>query len=290
MRPCLRKLCVVRPARLGPSRGSWVCVDEDGPRWAPLLSHAAGRRQTSLGTPVPRTPTAGAPTIAVQASQGIQTGAGSPLEEEPRIDANQLLSMTRGGAVGRQAALQARLRRKGGKGMGSRHLAGRLASPADPAPGVACRLGTLKASDEGKARRRCFSGDSAGLAGGILKSHSQEGKQRLGNYKDKVLTRLWRRTSYVSTARWCHHCSSKTPSSYRAQRSSRGAGQGVGRGGQRGARLERHLGGRPQERKIGRAIRLRLMLACLGLRSFGVRSRRLHLPLNDHLRASRTGS
>src|SRR3954466_7792536 len=36
MRPCLRKLRVVRPARLGPSRGSWVYVDEDGPRWAPL--------------------------------------------------------------------------------------------------------------------------------------------------------------------------------------------------------------------------------------------------------------
>ena len=32
----LRKLPVVRPARLGPSRGSWVCVDEDGPCWAPF--------------------------------------------------------------------------------------------------------------------------------------------------------------------------------------------------------------------------------------------------------------
>src|SRR4051812_17374842 len=36
MRPCLRKLRVVRPARLCPSRGSWVCVDEDGPCWAPF--------------------------------------------------------------------------------------------------------------------------------------------------------------------------------------------------------------------------------------------------------------
>ena len=36
MRPCLRKLLVLRPARLGPSRGSWVCVDEDGPCWAPF--------------------------------------------------------------------------------------------------------------------------------------------------------------------------------------------------------------------------------------------------------------
>src|SRR3954471_22990948 len=36
MRPHLRKLRVVHPARLGPSRGSWVCVDEDGPCWAPF--------------------------------------------------------------------------------------------------------------------------------------------------------------------------------------------------------------------------------------------------------------
>src|SRR4051812_39261099 len=36
MRPRLRKLRVVRHARLGPSRGSWVCVDEDGPCWAPF--------------------------------------------------------------------------------------------------------------------------------------------------------------------------------------------------------------------------------------------------------------
>src|SRR3954464_4025160 len=36
MRPCLRKLCVGGPARLGPSRGSWVCVDEDGPCWGPF--------------------------------------------------------------------------------------------------------------------------------------------------------------------------------------------------------------------------------------------------------------
>ena len=46
MWPCLRKLRVVRPARLGPSRGSWVCVDEDGPCWAPprATPQAAGRQ------------------------------------------------------------------------------------------------------------------------------------------------------------------------------------------------------------------------------------------------------
>ena len=39
MRPCLRKLRVVRPTRLGPSRGSWVCVGEDGPCWASFEPH-----------------------------------------------------------------------------------------------------------------------------------------------------------------------------------------------------------------------------------------------------------
>ena len=38
-------------------RSGYGGFGEDGPRWAPLLSHAAGHRQASLGTPVPRTPT-----------------------------------------------------------------------------------------------------------------------------------------------------------------------------------------------------------------------------------------
>ena len=42
--------------------------------------------------------------------------------------------------------------------------------------------------------------------------------------------------------------------------------------------------------KLGRAIRLRLVLACRGLRSFSLRSHGLHLPFNHHLRASLTGS
>src|SRR3954466_4508836 len=41
---------------LAPPKGLGSCVDEVGPCWAPL-SHAAGRRQASLGTPVPITPT-----------------------------------------------------------------------------------------------------------------------------------------------------------------------------------------------------------------------------------------
>ena len=163
--------------------------------------------------------------------------------------------MTRGGASGRLAALQARLRRKGGKGTGSRHLAGRLAFPANPAPGAACRLGALKASNEGKAIGGCFSGDSAGLAGGILKTHNQEGKQRLGNYKDKVLTRLWRCTLYVSTAGWCHHFSSKTPSSCGVRRSPRGTDSGARCEDQRVARMEKHPGGQPQGRQAGRSNR-----------------------------------
>ena len=46
MRPRPRKLRVVRPARLGPSRGSWVCVDEDGPCWPPP---AEPRRRPQAG-------------------------------------------------------------------------------------------------------------------------------------------------------------------------------------------------------------------------------------------------
>ena len=41
---------------LAPREGLECLVDEDGP-YGLLLSHAMGRRQASLGTPVPRTPT-----------------------------------------------------------------------------------------------------------------------------------------------------------------------------------------------------------------------------------------
>ena len=41
---------------LAPREGLGCLVDEDGP-YGLLLSHAMGRRQASLGTPVPRMPT-----------------------------------------------------------------------------------------------------------------------------------------------------------------------------------------------------------------------------------------
>ena len=41
---------------LDPREGLGCLADEDGP-YGLLLSHAVGRRQASLGTPVPKTPT-----------------------------------------------------------------------------------------------------------------------------------------------------------------------------------------------------------------------------------------
>ena len=62
-RPCLRKPPVVRPARLGPSRG-WAAL-------GPQLSHATGRRQVSLGTPIPTTPIAWKPSPSAPWAQGL---------------------------------------------------------------------------------------------------------------------------------------------------------------------------------------------------------------------------
>ena len=75
--------------------------------------------------------------------------------------------------------------------MSSRHPAGGLASPAGPTPGAVCGLAALKSSGGDGARGGRFSGDSAALAEGILKSHRQEEKQHSKNHKDKVLTREW---------------------------------------------------------------------------------------------------
>ena len=52
----MRKLLVVRPVRLGPREGLELVLMKMG-RAGPPLSHAAGRRQASLGTPILRTPT-----------------------------------------------------------------------------------------------------------------------------------------------------------------------------------------------------------------------------------------
>ena len=164
-------------------------------------------------------------------------GLGPLLEEEARIEVIQPPSITRGGALGTLAAPQARPRRRDGKGAGSRRQASVFASPADLAPGAACWLGALKASGGFEAGGGCFPGGFTALAEGILKSHRQEGKQHSRNYKDKVLTHLWRCTSSVSTAGKRRCCSLGTPSSCGAHRSLHGAGRSIGRGDQRRARL-----------------------------------------------------
>ena len=80
---------------------------------------------------------------------------GPLLEEEPKTKAIQTPSMTRGGALGTLAELQARPRRRDNKGVGSRCHRGEHASPPDPAPETACGLWALKASggvEEGGGR------------------------------------------------------------------------------------------------------------------------------------------
>ena len=148
---------------------------------------------------------------------------------------------------------RARSQRKGGKGTGSRHHAGRLTSPAELTSGATRRLGMLKASDGGEAGGSCFLGDSAGLAGGILKSHSQEREQRLRNCKNEVLTHLWRSTSYASTVGRCARCHSKTLSSCGGGRNLCGTGPGTRRAGRREAQMKKRSGSQPQGRQPGRS-------------------------------------
>ena len=128
------------------------------------------------------------------------------------------------------AMFQARPRRRDGEGAGPRRQASEVASPAGLAPGRASWLEALKASGGLEAGRGCFSGDFAALGGGTLRSHYQEGKQHSRNYKDKVLTRLWRYTSSVSMAERHHRYILEIPSSSGARRSSVGAGRSPGRG------------------------------------------------------------
>ena len=98
----------------------------------------------------------------------------SPLEEDPRIEANQPPSTIRGGALGTLAALQARPQKGDGEGTSSRRPAGRLAPPADPAPGAASRLVVLKAGGEGEARGGCLSGGPVALTEGTLGNQPSE--------------------------------------------------------------------------------------------------------------------
>ena len=63
---------------LDPREGLGCLVDEDGP-YGLLLGHAMGRRQASLGTPVPRTPTV-APGPKVRSGLASRRSQGSSLE------------------------------------------------------------------------------------------------------------------------------------------------------------------------------------------------------------------
>ena len=192
---------------------------------------------------------AGTLTITGRAPQGSLAGADPSVEEEPRINFNHLPSMIREGARGRLVTPRARSRRKGGKGTGSRHHAGRLASSAKFASGAARKLGTLKVSNGGGAGGSCFLGDSGGLPGGILRSHSQKGEQWLRNCENEVLTHPWRSTSCASMVRRGVHCNSQTPSSCGERQSPRGTDPGAQHEDQRMARMKKRPGSQPQGRQ-----------------------------------------
>lgn len=176
------------------------------------------------------------------------------------------------------------MRRKGGKGTGSRHPAGQLTSPAELASGATRKLRTLKASNGGEAGGSYFLGDSAGLAGGILKGRNQEGDQRLRNYKKEVLSHIWRNTSNASTVGRGTHCHSKTPSSCGGRRSPRGIDPGAQHAGRRETHMEKHPSGQPQGRQAGGAIGHHFLRACQGHGVSGLRSRGSRPPIDDRLR------
>ena len=87
-----------------------------------------------------------------------------------KAEANQLLSMTRGGVRGTPAKLQARPWRKGDGAADSRRHEGECTPSAGPAPGAACRLGILKADGGAEEGGDRLSGASTALAEGVLKS------------------------------------------------------------------------------------------------------------------------
>ena len=70
---------------LDPHEGLGCLVDEDG-SYGPLLGHAVGRRQASLGTPVPGTPTV-APEPKVHSGLASRRSQGSSSEHRglPRL-------------------------------------------------------------------------------------------------------------------------------------------------------------------------------------------------------------
>ena len=121
---------------------------------------------------------AGAAPGAGLTSRGAPASRGPLLEEELKAEANQLLSITRGGDRGTPARLQARPCRKGNESTDSRLHGGKRTPSTGPAPGAACNLGVHKANGCAEEGEDCFSEGSTALAEGVLKSQRQEGKQQ----------------------------------------------------------------------------------------------------------------
>ena len=103
-------------------------------------------------------------------SRGALDEWGPLLKEEPKVEANRLLSITRGGDRGTPARLQARPCRKGSEATDSRLHEGERTPLADPVPSAACRLGAHKASGGAEEGEDCFTRDPTALAEGVLKS------------------------------------------------------------------------------------------------------------------------
>ena len=113
---------------------------------------------------------AGAAPGASQASRGALVGRGSLLEEEPKIEANQLLSMSKGGVLGTPAKLHARPRGRSDEAAGSVRQEGRSAPSTNPAPGATSGLGALEAGGRVEEEGGRFSGGAAASTEGALKN------------------------------------------------------------------------------------------------------------------------
>src|SRR4051812_13517915 len=103
----------------------------------PTSSSATGAAggTSSDGPPLSRGLGAGAALGAGPTSQGALASRGPLLEEELKAEANQLLSMNRGGVQGTPAKLQARPWRKGNGAADSKRHGGERTPSASPAPG-----------------------------------------------------------------------------------------------------------------------------------------------------------
>ena len=134
-----------------------------------VLHLGAAGGAPSGAPPLSRGLGAGAAPDVNQSSRGAQANRGSLLEEEPKIEANQLLTVTKGGVLGTPSKLHTRPWGRGDEAAGSARHEGGDAPPTDPTPGAVGRPGTLKAdggAGEGGGR---FLEDATASAEGSLK-------------------------------------------------------------------------------------------------------------------------